>query len=78
MALQNAEIITKNIEKTVQIQCDYATLNTVLRIAKQFQANIVKQDLQIDCRLTLRVPLSSYPLFEQAIGQERNIAFQAA
>ncbi|MBR3481761.1 MAG: YigZ family protein [Neisseriaceae bacterium] len=75
MALQNAEIITKNIEKTVQIQCDYATLNSVLRIAKQFQANIVKQDLQIDCHLTLRVPVSSYSIFEQAIGQERNIVF---
>ena len=78
MALQHAEIIEKNIEKTVQIQCDYATLNTVLRIAKQCQASIIKQDLQIDCRLTLRVPLSSYQVFEQAVIQERSILFQIA
>ena len=78
MALQHAEIIEKNIEKTVQIQCDYATLNTVLRIAKQCQASIIKQDLQIDCRLTLRVPLSSYQVFEQAVIQERSILFQTA
>ena len=62
----------------MQIQCDYATLNSVLRLAKQFQAHIVQQDLQVDCRLTLRVPLSSYQAFAQAIGQERNIVFQAA
>ena len=78
MALQNAEIVEKNIEKSVQIKCDYSTLNTVLRLAKQFQAHIVQQDLHIDCRLTLRVPLSSYQAFAQAIGQERNIVFQAA
>ena len=77
-ALQNAEIITKNIEKTLQIQCDYATLNTVLRLTKQYQATIVQQDLQMDCHLTVRVPLSSYPALTYALQQERHIVFQAA
>ena len=72
-ALEHAEIIEKNIEKNIKIQCDYANLNTVLRLAKQFQANIIHQDLQMDCHLTLRVPVSSWQTFIHNIEKERNI-----
>lgn len=59
-ALMEAQIVEKNIEKTVWIICTYADLNGVLRIVKQHQAVVVKQDLQMDCRLMVRVPLVSY------------------
>lgn len=60
MALQSAQIIEKNIEKTVVLRCDYSHLNEALRIAKNHQAHIVQQDLQLDCCLTVRVPLADY------------------
>lgn len=60
MALQAAQIIEKNIEKTVCLRCDYPHLNDALRIAKNHHAQIVAQDLQLDCRLTVRVPLADY------------------
>lgn len=61
LALQSAEIIEKNIEKTVYLRCTYPHLSEVLRIAKQYHAEIVEQDLQLDCRFTVRIPLSAYP-----------------
>ena len=60
MAFQVAAIVEKNIEKTVYLRCDYPMLNEALRIAKNHHASIIQQDLQLDCRLTLRIPLADY------------------
>lgn len=59
-ALVHAETIEKDMMKTVSLQCDYADLNQALRIAKQFQATVVAQELQQDCRLLVRVPLAQF------------------
>ena len=51
-ALAIAEVVEKNVEKTVWLKCEYPILNEAIRIAKQYQADIVEQDLQLDCKLT--------------------------
>ncbi|MDO4877790.1 MAG: YigZ family protein [Neisseria sp.] len=60
LALQTAAVVEKNIEKTVFLRCGYPHLNDAVRIAKQHRAEIILQDLQLDCRLTVRVPLAHY------------------
>ena len=72
-ALKAAEIIEKNIEKTVFLRCGYPHLNDAVRIAKQHQAEIVAQDLQLDCRLTVRVPLVAYESCLAAWRQTRQM-----
>lgn len=57
-ALSHAEIIEKNIEQTIALRCAYPVLGEVRRLAKLHQAQIIEQDLQLDCRLLLRVPLA--------------------
>ena len=59
-ALQLAEKLEKNIEKTVWLRCGYPHLNDAIRIARQHQAEVVAQDLQLDCRLTVSIPLANY------------------
>lgn len=59
-ALAQAEVVEKNIEKTVMLRCDYPHLSEAIRLAKLHQAEIVHQDLQLDCRLTVRIPLAHY------------------
>lgn len=59
-ALQSAKIVEKNIEKTVYLRCAYPHLSEVLRLAKQHHAAVLKQDLQLDCCLTVRIPLAGY------------------
>ena len=60
LALQQAGMVEKNIEKSLWLRCEYPYLNDAIRIAKQHQAEIVQQDLQLDCRLQVRVPLAHY------------------
>ncbi|OSI07890.1 IMPACT family member yigZ [Neisseria animaloris] len=59
-ALKIAEMIEKNVEKTVWLRCEYPNLNDAIRIAKQHRAEVVEQDLQLDCRLTVKIPLAQY------------------
>lgn len=59
-ALKIAEMIEKNVEKTVWLRCEYPNLNDAIRIAKQHHAEVVEQDLQLDCRLTVKIPLAQY------------------
>ena len=73
MALENAQIIEKNIEKTVRIRCEYPYLNEVIRIARNHQAEIIEQDLQLDCRLTVRIPLANAEACLAAWAQTRQI-----
>ena len=73
MALENAQIIEKNIEKTVRIRCKYPYLNEAIRIAKNYQAEIIEQDLQLDCRLTVRIPLANAEACLAAWAQTRQI-----
>ena len=75
-ALKTAEIIEKNIEKTVFLRCAYPNLNDAVRIAKQHRTEIVAQDLQLDCLLTVRVPLSVYENCIAAWRQTRAIEIQ--
>lgn len=73
MALENAQIIEKNLEKTVRIRCEYPYLNEAIRIAKNHQAEIIEQDLQLDCRLTVRIPLANAEACLAAWAQTRQI-----
>ena len=73
MALENAQIIERNIEKTVRIRCEYPYLNEAIRIAKNHQAEIIEQDLQLDCRLTVRIPLVNAEACLAAWAQTRQI-----
>ena len=59
-ALAIAEVVEKNVEKTVWLKCEYPVLNEAIRIAKQYQADIVEQDLQLDCKLTVKIALADY------------------
>ncbi len=60
MAFRAAEIVEKNIEKITHLQCAYPQLSEALRIAAQYQAAVIHQDLQLDCRLTLSIPLATH------------------
>lgn len=72
-ALQLAEKLEKNIEKTVWLRCGYPHLNDAIRIARQHQAEVVAQDLQLDCRLTVSIPLANYTACLAAWEQTRAI-----
>lgn len=77
-ALSQAVVVEKNIEKTVSIQCAYPVLNEAIRIAKQHQGQVIEQDLQLDCRLTVRLPLATYEACVAAWLKTRAIQVMSA
>lgn len=72
-ALETAEIEVRNIERTFYLRCGYPHLNDAIRIARQHQGEVVAQDLQLDCRLSVRVPLATAAAAEAAWRQTRQI-----
>ncbi|MDO4710002.1 MAG: YigZ family protein [Pseudomonadota bacterium] len=59
-ALAAAQTLEKDVTRTLWLRCDYPHLSDALRIAKQHQAEILSQELQLDCLLHLRIPLQYY------------------
>ena len=76
-ALSNAQIIEKNIEKTVSIRCGYPVLNEAIRLAKLHHGNIIEQDLQLDCRLTVKLALADFDACIAAWQKTRQIEIDA-
>ena len=60
LALANAEIIEETVEQSLAVLCAYADMSEVLRVVKQHQGRVVQQQLALDCRLDLSIPLAHY------------------
>ena len=69
--LVQGEMVEKEKKKTVCLRCGYPVLNDALRIAKQHRAQVISQDLQLDCCLTIRIPLATFDACMSAWAQTR-------
>ncbi|WP_113661180.1 IMPACT family protein [Pedobacter nanyangensis] len=54
-ALNAAEIITKTVNDVYELEFDYLMMNDVMRIMKDEQLNIIKQNFDTYCALTFEV-----------------------
>lgn len=68
--LQQAVIITKNIEFRLSIDFDYSLMNEVMQVLKQCDASIYKQDMQLFCIFEVGISLAQK---EQAIQRLKDI-----
>lgn len=55
MALESSRIITRTIDRVFEIKFDYPEMNTVMRIIKENDLNIIDQKLELDCRILISV-----------------------
>ncbi len=53
--LEASKIITKTINIDYLITFDYKNMNTIMRIVKERQLNIIHQKLELDCQITISV-----------------------
>lgn len=54
MALENATIIEKTIDKHYIIQFDYKNMNKVMRIIKEKNLDIVNQKMELSCEIEIK------------------------
>ncbi len=72
-SLKNAVIIQRNVEKKLNLVFDYPQMSDVMHFIKQNNAQVIKQDLAMQCDLTVIVPLLSYQQFYDVIETMRTV-----
>ena len=55
MALEESKIVTRTIDEVFEIKFDYPEMNTVMRIIKENDLNVIEQKLELDCRIKISV-----------------------
>lgn len=55
MALEESRIVTRTIDEVFEIKFDYPEMNTVMRIIKENNLNVIDQKLELDCRIRISV-----------------------
>jgi uncharacterized YigZ family protein len=56
MALQVTPIVQKQVELPYSIEFDYTQMNEVMMILKQFNCNVLAQDMQLFCMIKTGIP----------------------
>lgn len=59
-AIKNAEIIEKTVDLETNFYFEYPFMNDVMKIVKELEPIILKQEFDMDCFMTLRIRKSLY------------------
>lgn len=59
-ALNNAEIIEKTVDLNISFQFEYPYLNEVMKIVKELDPVILKQNFDMNCEMTLSIRQALY------------------
>ena len=68
LALENATIVQKTINQKYGLYFEYKNMNTVMRIVKEFQLNILQQDFKERCYLQFEIRKRDAMRVEAAIN----------
>lgn len=81
MALEQATIVEKTIDKEFVVQFEYKDMNKVMRVIKERNLNILSQKMHLDCEITLAIRKKDYnaaleafvPLYEVKVFTEEDL-----
>jgi putative IMPACT (imprinted ancient) family translation regulator len=59
LALQLTPVIQKQVEVNYNLQFNYTQMNEVMTLLKQYQCNIIRQEMQLFCAITTGIPKRS-------------------
>lgn len=62
-ALENAEIITKDIYEIYTLDFKYELLNNIMRLVKDEHCKIINQNFDNDCNIKLKIPKNNISSF---------------
>ena len=75
-AIEHAEIIEKTIDIHYRLHFEYAAMNDVMRIIKDFGLVPTNQDFNLDCRLDVSVRQSQSNRLYDAVAQLRTVKIE--
>lgn len=84
MALEEAFIVEKTIDKEFIVQFEYKDMNKVMRVIKEKNLNIISQKMNLNCEITLSIRKKDYhaaleafiPLYEVKVITEDDLETQ--
>ena len=80
MAIENSKVISRTINFTFEVACEYDKMNLVMRMVKEFDLDIIKQDLKLNCKFLIGVRKkdfkSIYEKFDSVFGFEVRSEFK--
>ena len=74
-ALNAAEIIEKTVDADVTFLFEYPFMNDVMRIVKEESPEIISQDFDTDCRMTLRIRKSQFERLKERLRKVETLRF---
>ncbi len=75
-ALSSAVIIEKAVDADISCYFEYPFLNDVMRIVKEESPEIISQDFDNDCRMTLRIRKSQYDALYNRLSKVETLHFK--
>ena len=72
-AIDNATIVEKTVDVTFHLQFEYALMNDVMRIVKDFGLTCRNQDFNLDCRMDVSIRKSEAPRLQVALEHHRGL-----
>lgn len=74
MALENSKLVIKTINLDFNVTCEYDKMNLVMRLVKEYDLDVIEQDLKLDCQFKIGVRKKEfekvYDKFEAVFGFE--------
>lgn len=74
-ALNAADIIEKTVDADITFVFEYPFLNDVMRIVKEESPEIISQDFDNDCRMTLRIRKSQFEKLKSRLQKVESLHF---
>ena len=75
-AIAAAEIVEKTVDEDVTFHFEYPFMNDVMRIVKEEEPQIVVQDFDNDCTMTLRIRKDSMPRLKARLEKVSSLCFE--
>lgn len=74
-ALNASTVIEKTVDAEIQIIFEYPLMNEVMRIVKDENPEIVRQDFHTDCRMVLRIRKSRFDALRSRLKKVASLRF---
>ncbi len=75
-AIAAAEIVEKTVDEDVTFHFEYPFMNDVMRIVKEEEPQIVVQDFDNDCTMTLRIRKDSMPRLKARLEKVSSLCLE--
>jgi uncharacterized YigZ family protein len=75
-ALANAEFVERTVDEEVSFSFEYPFMNDVMRIVKEEEPEVITQNFDMDCVMTLRIRRSGMPKLRARLEKVTSLVFR--